>query len=67
MPCFEGWSVSTIKRAPDGSTWINRRRLRREAGCREVAGRHAPVLMREFGADLIHRSIVSRALHRQTW
>ena len=53
---FEGWSVSTIKRAPDGfdmdrpgkTSWA-----RREAGCHEVmlVGDRRLVLMQEFRAD----------------
>ena len=54
---FEGWSVSTIKRAPDGFDLDQPGKTsyaRREAGCREVmlVGDKRLVLMREFGADL---------------
>jgi len=53
---LDGWSVSTIKRAPDGFD-IDRpgktSYARREAGCREVmlVGDRRLVLMQEFGAD----------------
>lgn len=53
---LDGWSVSTIKRAPDGfdldkpgkTSWA-----RREAGCHEVmlVGDRRLVLMQEFRAD----------------
>lgn len=54
---FEGWSVSSIKRAPDGFDLDRPGKTsyaRREAGCREVmlVGDKRLVLMREFGADL---------------
>ncbi len=54
---FEGWSVSSIKRAPDGFDLDQPGKTsyaRREAGCREVmlVGDKRLVLMREFGADL---------------
>ena len=53
---FEGWSVSTIKRAPDGFDLDQPGKTsyaRREAGCHEVmlVGDKRLVLMREFGAD----------------
>jgi molybdopterin-guanine dinucleotide biosynthesis protein MobB len=53
---FEGWSVSTIKRVPDGFDLDQPGKTsyaRREAGCREVmlVGDKRLVLMREFGAD----------------
>ena len=53
---FEGWSVSTIKRAPDGFDLDQPGKTsyaRREAGCREVmlVGDKRLVLLREFGAD----------------
>jgi molybdopterin-guanine dinucleotide biosynthesis protein B len=51
---FEGWSVSTIKRAPDGFDLDQPGKTsyaRREAGCREVmlVGDKRLVLMQEFG------------------
>jgi molybdopterin-guanine dinucleotide biosynthesis protein MobB len=54
---FEGFSVSTIKRVPDGFDLDQPGKTsyaRREAGCREVmlVGDKRLVLMREFGADL---------------
>ena len=53
---FDGWSVSTIKRAPDGFDLDQPGKgsyARREAGCREVmlVGDKRLVLMQEFGAD----------------
>jgi molybdopterin-guanine dinucleotide biosynthesis protein B len=53
---FDGWSVSTIKRAPDGfdiDTPGKFSYARREAGCREVmlVGDARLVLMREFRSD----------------
>jgi molybdopterin-guanine dinucleotide biosynthesis adapter protein len=53
---FEGWSVSTIKRAPDGFDMDHPGKsshARREAGCREVmlVGDRRLVLMQEFGED----------------
>jgi molybdopterin-guanine dinucleotide biosynthesis adapter protein len=50
---FDGWSVSTIKRAPDGFDVDQPGKLsyrRREAGCREVllVGDRRSVLMTEF-------------------
>jgi molybdopterin-guanine dinucleotide biosynthesis protein MobB len=53
---FEGWSVSTIKRAPDGFDIDEPGKgsyVRREAGCREVmlVGDKRLVLMQEFGLD----------------
>lgn len=53
---FNGWSVSTIKRAPDGFDLDQPGKgsyARREAGCREVmlVGDKRLVLMQEFGAD----------------
>ena len=51
--CFEGWSVSTIKRAPDGFDLDQPGKTsyeRREAGCREVVlvGDQRLALMSEF-------------------
>jgi hypothetical protein len=47
---FDGWSVSTIKRAPDGSTWTDRALRRRPGRCtaalRSCWWGQAPVLMR---------------------
>jgi molybdopterin-guanine dinucleotide biosynthesis protein MobB len=53
---FDGWSVSTIKRAPDGFDLDQPGKgsyARREAGCREVmlVGDKRLVLLQEFGAD----------------
>ena len=53
---IDGWSVSTIKRAPDGFDLDQPGKLswaRREAGCREVmlVGDRRLVLMQEFRAD----------------
>jgi molybdopterin-guanine dinucleotide biosynthesis protein B len=53
---IDGWSVSTIKRAPDGFDLDRPGKLswaRREAGCREVmlVGDRRFVLMREFRDD----------------
>lgn len=53
---IEGFSVSTIKRAPDGFDLDQPGKgshARREAGCREVmlVGDKRLVLMQEFGAD----------------
>jgi molybdopterin-guanine dinucleotide biosynthesis protein B len=53
---FDGWSVSTIKRAPDGFDLDQPGKgsyARREAGCREalLVGDKRLVLMQEFGAD----------------
>jgi molybdopterin-guanine dinucleotide biosynthesis adapter protein len=53
---FDGWTVSTIKRAPDGFDLDRPGKTsyaRREAGCREVmlVGDKRLVLMREFGTD----------------
>jgi molybdopterin-guanine dinucleotide biosynthesis protein B len=50
---FDGWSVSTIKRAPDGFDMDRPGKLswaRREAGCRDVmlVGDQRLVLMHEF-------------------
>ena len=53
---LDGWSVSTIKRAPDGFDIDRPGKLsyaRREAGCHEVmlVGDRRLVLMQEFRAD----------------
>ncbi len=53
---FDGWTVSTIKRAPDGFDLDQPGKTsyaRREAGCREVmlVGDKRLVLMNEFRAD----------------
>ena len=53
---LDGWSVSTIKRAPDGFDMDRPGKMswaRREAGCHEVmlVGDRRLVLMREFRAD----------------
>jgi len=53
---FDGWSVSTIKRAPDGFDLDQAGKgsyARREAGCHEVmlVGDKRLVLMQEFGAE----------------
>jgi molybdopterin-guanine dinucleotide biosynthesis protein B len=53
---FDGWSVSTIKRAPDGFDMDKPGKMswaRREAGCHEVmlVGDRRLVLMQEFRAD----------------
>ena len=53
---LDGWSVSTIKRAPDGFDLDRPGKTsyaRREAGCREVmlVGDRRLVLMQEFRAD----------------
>src|SRR5206468_3027734 len=53
---LDGWSVSTIKRAPDGFDIDRPGKLSyalREAGCHEVmlVGDRRLVLMREFRAD----------------
>jgi len=53
---FDGWTVSTIKRAPDGFDLDQPGKTsyaRREAGCREVmlVGDKRLVLMHEFRAD----------------
>lgn len=53
---FEGWSVSTIKRAPDGFDLDQAGKSSyawREAGCRDVmlVGDKRLVLMQEYGTD----------------